>query len=287
MAFPETEGIRFLKKDPSRHRVVSFGGFFQNSLSVFGIEDAGGYQSFFPRRYGEYVHLSQYGADTPIPENLHRSIKFRGFGSPLLHLLNIRYLLFPASASLDFPQYPLVYDGEIRIYRNRNAFPRAFFVTEYRWCDSRQDAFQLLSNFQTEDFRKRVVLENGQRPDVASANPSGEENEASLIWIAYQNDSIEIDVRTQSDGYLVISDGYHPDWEVSIDGIPTRLYRANAVMRSVFVPAGRHRVRMEFSPRALMAGAGMTLLGWAALLISALCCGALEWTRRQNEKPSV
>ena len=43
-------------------------------------------------------------------------------------------------------------------------------------------------------------------------------------------------------GFLVLSDNWHPDWKVFIDGQQEELYRANHTFRAAYVPAGKHEV---------------------------------------------
>ena len=69
-AYPETPGIKFLKDDPALFRVASMPQFLLNSMSPFDIEDVGGYTSFFPRRYGELIHLSANAQEADL-SNIH------------------------------------------------------------------------------------------------------------------------------------------------------------------------------------------------------------------------
>ncbi|MCG6895410.1 MAG: YfhO family protein, partial [Desulfobacteraceae bacterium] len=262
MAYPETGGIRYLKNDPTLFRTIHFGNFSPNFLSAFGIEDVGGYQSIYPKRYGEFIHLSQYGPDMPLPDHFSRWMQFVRFGLPVLHILNTKYILLPTSARLEASTYPLVYDGEIKIYRNRKAFPRAFFVPEQQFCSSREEAFQLLSTYSISDFRKRVILEAPETEKPDSSQPIGREGHATISWLRNQPGLLDIAVAAETDGYLVIGDGFHPGWKATVDEVKTDVWRANYIMRAVRIPAGNHRVLMRFRPAMLTAGAAATLLGW-------------------------
>ena len=72
-------------------------------------------------------------------------------------------------------------------------------------------------------------------------------------------------------GWLVVSEAYHPDWTVTIDGRPTEVHRAEAALLSAFVPPGSHEVVFQFKPPAwyslcLGLGAISWILALAALL---------------------
>ena len=64
-------------------------------------------------------------------------------------------------------------------------------------------------------------------------------------------------------GWLVVSEAYHPDWTVTIDGKPAQTTRAEAALLGTFVPAGSHEVTFKFKAPA-----------WYSLC---LALGTLSW----------
>jgi len=64
-------------------------------------------------------------------------------------------------------------------------------------------------------------------------------------------------------GWLVVSEAYHPDWTVTIDGKPAQTTRAEAALLGTFVPAGSHEVTFQFKAPA-----------WYSLC---LALGTLSW----------
>jgi hypothetical protein len=72
-------------------------------------------------------------------------------------------------------------------------------------------------------------------------------------------------------GWLVLSEAYHPDWTVTIDGKAAEVHRAEAALLSVFVPTGSHEVVFRFKAPAwyslcLGLGAFSWIVALAALL---------------------
>jgi hypothetical protein len=47
-------------------------------------------------------------------------------------------------------------------------------------------------------------------------------------------------------GWLVVTEAYHPDWTVTIDGKPSEVHRAEAALLSAYVPQGSHEVVFQF-----------------------------------------
>ena len=64
-------------------------------------------------------------------------------------------------------------------------------------------------------------------------------------------------------GWLVVSEAYHPDWTVTIDGKVSEVHRAEAALLSAFVPPGSHEVTFQFKAPA-----------WYSLC---LALGTLSW----------
>ncbi len=77
--------------------------------------------------------------------------------------------------------------------------------------------------------------------------------------------SITLDVVTPADGLLVVSEIYYPGWQAYLDGQPVDIMPVDYVLRGVVVPAGRHRVAMEFRPFSFTAGAIISVLSLLAL----------------------
>jgi hypothetical protein len=72
-------------------------------------------------------------------------------------------------------------------------------------------------------------------------------------------------------GWLVVSEAYHPDWTVMVDGKPSEVHRAEAALLSTYLPVGSHEVTFQFKAPAwysLCLGLGTTswIIALAALL---------------------
>ena len=268
LEYPETDAIRFLKADNSKFRIISFGNFLHNSLAAYNLSDVGGYHSFYPKRYGEFLHLSQYGPDAPLPDRFHRWTYFRTFGSPLLDLINVKYLLLPPAATIQSSRLKPVYDKEIMIYENMNAFPRAFWVPSYEYCNTRDASYKKLGSYTSKDFKTKVILESRPPSDFNQlTSPEFSENRPQIDFLHYGPNRISMSVSTDKAGFLVLSDNYHPGWEAKVDGQKASILRANYIMRAIPIKKGSHRVMLSFRPGGLMAGIIITFFAWIALAI--------------------
>mgnify|MGYP001212993774 CR=1 FL=1 len=65
---------------------------------------------------------------------------------------------------------------------------------------------------------------------------------------------------------LVVSEKAYPGWTATVDGVPVEIATANLALRSVPLPAGRHRVEFVYRPLAYRIGLTLTIVGCAAAL---------------------
>src|SRR6266487_1911986 len=86
---------------------------------------------------------------------------------------------------------------------------------------------------------------------------------------------VEVSVRTQTDGVLVLPDPYYPQWHVKVDGKPAKLLEVDHAFRGVKVPAGAHQVVFAYQDRAMQAGFLLSLLTCLGIL------GLWVWSRRR------
>ena len=101
-------------------------------------------------------------------------------------------------------------------------------------------------------------------PAAAPASPGGGDDQAQVS----QDSAGQLSLSTSSSGaaVLVASEAYFPGWQVSVDGRPAALLRADGALLAVSLPAGAHQVRFAFQPPVLAWGAGLTLFSLAAAL---------------------
>jgi hypothetical protein len=77
-------------------------------------------------------------------------------------------------------------------------------------------------------------------------------------------------------GYWVIADALDGDWTASIDGLPAPLIRADLMHRAIWVPPGRHEIRLAHRPVVALSLFGLSLAVLAALGFVALSSRVLR-----------
>ena len=205
-------------------------------------------------------------------DNAHRVEREIRVNLPFYSLLGLKYIILPKRTTFNTHDlrdkskaiFPLIYHDEVNIYENPEVFPRAFVVHGVRYADSYEEA-QALSRGLGFDLRRTVVLEDALPAEYENGTQQ-EGLDSTAIIRQYKPNKVVIDVHADAPGVLVLSDLYYPGWEVYVDREPARLYRADGVIRGVFVREGEHTVVLKYVPRSFK-------YGLMALALSLTVCG--------------
>ncbi len=230
-----------------------------------------------------FTHDPERILPRPQQSLIHR-VYWQGLsGEPLVRLLrlgSVDYALLkglPSAAGLEWiGSAPNATTLPVRVYRVRDALPRAYLVREPIFLARGQPTIaRLLSP--DHDPARQVVLEPSDPERAHVAEPVGQagpalqpSGEARLL----RRDALHVEVAatTSVPAYLVLTDSYHPDWQVTVNGKPAPLLRANQMFRAVALPPGTHRVVFRYGPLSLQWGAAVTLM-------TALAIGLFAWRR--------
>ncbi len=275
--------VKFLQQDQSLYRITSYdarGGpeekvFNPNVGMFYRISDIRGYDSIIPKQYADLMSVL-----APQDELLNNRIapfySPDSLDSPIVNLLNVKYVL--TTRPLPNAGYTLVYDSEIKIYRNDHVLPRAFMVPQARVIPDRAALIAQMKEF---DPTREVLLE--QNPGNASAATCA----LKPVAIAkYSGTQVTVESKQECAAWLILADSYFPGWIAQIDGAETPLYKADYNFRAVFVPAGDHTIRFKYSPLSFRVGAIGSFLGAMLLLLG---FAYLAWRRfyRPDEESEV
>ncbi len=93
-----------------------------------------------------------------------------------------------------------------------------------------------------------------------------------VISLQRGTEQIEVMAESSGQGTLVINDAFWPGWRAFIDGRETVIFPADALVRAVHWPAGRHQLVMRYDPPEFRVGiklslCGMFLLGAGCFLL--------------------
>ena len=78
---------------------------------------------------------------------------------------------------------------------------------------------------------------------------------------ALERKRVALTAETPTPGVLVLSDAWYPGWQVTVDGKPAPLLRADYALRGVALPAGRHTVEFTYWSRPAALGLLLSAVG--------------------------
>lgn len=261
----QLRGLTLLKTELStRHaagehprvEILGLGGAWQNASMVLGLEDTIGYN---PLRLADYERAVGPGENAADPNLRQFPGTFRGYRCRLASLLGLEYLVLDRPVERlprHFPRLPnaqLLYGaGGMWIYRLSPAAPRVYLATHVLPVESEQ----VLDQEEMPDFNRRsaVLIEQDQLKLLSGsytadeAAPEPAPAKGSVTISDYRRNAVSLDVQTDRPSVVVLHDIYYPGWDVTVDGQPARMLRANLLFRGVEVSAGQHRIEFAFHP---------------------------------------
>ena len=206
---------------------------------------------------------SLYGLANTLPGwsplHLRRQWQFTSGHPQFLDLANVGYLI--SYNPLALSGLELVHEGDVRIYRNHRALPRAYVVPR----SVTRSGGDVLGYMKSRAFdpRSEVVVEEIGVGESASEG-SGRFSAATIA--TYEPERVEIELGDHEGGMLVLADSHYPGWRAWVDGIEAPVLRANYVFRSVPVEPDARRVSFEYRSSSFTTGAWVSLVAVITLV---------------------
>lgn len=193
-------------------------------------------------------------------------------------------------AALTLPadgQMRRVHSGDVKIYENVQALPRAYTVSRATVVADDAAALAAMNDVSFEPAEQVVLLADDLAAaglTAQAAQLTGSAPNAAVQVLAYQPEQVDLAVEMAAAGALVLTDTWYPGWQATVDGKPAALLRANYLFRALLLPAGQHRVRLLYRPLALTRGAAVGLAA-AVILIVLAVAGAIQLRRPAVRSP--
>jgi hypothetical protein len=175
--------------------------------------------------------------------------------SPILDLLNVRYLL---SLSPLPPNNKFVHVADLpgrKLYENRTALPRFFLVPNVQPAANLNEAIERMRSPDFDPKSTAVVENSDEMHSTADAHEA-------LQVIEYRPNEFVLQVQTSEPRYLVTSEVNYPGWQAWVDAREQPILMTNGAFRGLPLSPGKHLVAFRFRPRILL---------WSALA-SGLAC---------------
>jgi hypothetical protein len=149
-----------------------------------------------------------------------------------------------------FGDATLVRAGDLNVYRNPHARPRAWFVHRVEVAPSAKTASALHAGA-FDPVREAWLDGRPSQQPAATARVSS---------ISLGDDTRTISVDAPDGGVLIVGDRAHAGWDVTVDGRAVPWHVADGVLIGVAVPPGARTVHLQFRQPSVRPALGLTLL---------------------------
>ena len=251
------------------------------------LESIQGYNPLHLGVYAEYTDVMNGGPQNyhwvdPYPETLQ--------SSPLLDLLNVRYIIVALDGphgqdeirSIAAGKREVFRNEQVAVFENSDTFPRAWIVHEVRPNNDGEGLRQLAGG--AVDGHE-VAFIDGELPAVDPLAGSG--SGAERVAIASRDEeTLTAEVRLDSAGLVVFSEIYEQGWVAYVDGRPVEVLRTNHALQGVPAPAGEHTIELRYEPESLRTG--LWISGVMSIALFAIWTAAiLQWRIEARKTSSV
>lgn len=263
---------RFVPDGRGPFRLLSVG-------ETVGLESASGYSSMLPWRYVQLLYIINNGQPYPWKKLRYdpAAAQILRFDSPLVDMLNIRYLIsfdrpspkwlqrfYPPPGEPPATRYEPYWDPILRVYENTAVMPRAYVAYQARVAGNQAMEASLLASRDFDPHREFVLGLQRERSGPPSSPPPvenrGRQHGPARI-VRHDRHRVVIDAEAAADGMLILADTYFPGWTATVDGVEQPIWPVNLAQRGVALSPGAHRIVMVYRDRGLILGAGLSLLG--------------------------
>ena len=270
--FSKTPADELILQDKSPdYRVLNFASnTFNENNTAYWHKSVGGYHAAKLRRYQEmidrhimpemqatYAEIATAGGQMDSVD----ASKFR-----VLNMLNTKYFIFPAGKQ-----------GETVPILNPYACGNAWFVNNVRYVANANEEIDALNDIEPTET---AIVDNRFKTTLNNAESGYKDSLSTLRLTSYQPNRLIYETENTQDGIAVFSEIYYPDgWQISIDGQPAQMARANYILRALYIPAGKHVVEMTFDPKSLHVTESVAYVALALLLVGVII---LAWKGRRK-----
>lgn len=275
LVYPSTPIFdKLIEKKDDRFRIAEGDTIPISMWMPFNLQALSGYDAVYPLTIAKYI--SVINSNNPKAAAMGRYGSVENFDSKLFDLANIQYAFVLKRNNLGVPdekglvsykyrnpKFRKVFeDKSVAILENVKSLPRIFFVSKWQIIKNDQENLTKLISPEF-DLRNEIILSD----DFSEFEKSDNLPTYEVKNIEYKENSLKLDINSDQDGFLFVSDTYYPGWEVYIDDNLENIYRADFAFRAVPVAKGEHNILFIYRPKSFRIGKFVTLSTFLILLI--------------------
>lgn len=182
------------------------------------------------------------------------------------------------SPRIENPDKPIqrIVNGQIEIFRNREAFPEAFLVHSCRWVPDDDKLLAELPGLSEWELSREVIL-SAESVSCRVVKSTGEELKARYVDLNQLKEPVEkvVDLPDRlvfktyalKPAYFFLNHQYLPGWKVFVDRREWRIERTDYTFQSVFLDQGPHTIEFRYQPAGFAVGFYVGLATLFSLLV--------------------
>lgn len=222
---------------------------YNDARTSYRLKSLGGYSAAKMRRYQDLI-------DAHISRN----------NMAVLNMLNTKYVISESG----------------QVMRNPGALGNAWFVDTLLFVNTPDAESQALNAINM----KTTAVADGKFADILNIGVTPSDPDAFIRLDKYVPDHLEYTSSSSNDKLAVFSEIYYPhDWHLYIDGNEHEIGRVNYTLRAAVIPAGTHKIVMEFIPSALKTTDRFCMV--LVILSVLISLGLPIWHFTKKQKPST
>ena len=154
---------------------------------------------------------------------------------------------------------------------NADANGNAWFVSELKFVNSPNEELDQIGI--VDNKKVAVIAKEDQK--YFEGKPLQQDSTAFLELKKYQANELEFTSQSKTPQLAVFSEIYYPKgWKMFVDDQEVPYIKADYLLRAVYVPAGKHSIKMIFAPDVIAKGKIISMIAFGLfLLLSGLGIG--------------
>lgn len=256
--FPQTPADQMiLQQNIAQERVLNLAvSTFNDASTSFYHHSVGGYHAAKLMRYQELIENQINPEISMLAANLNQATTMGRIDTVLsnlgvLNMLNTRYIV------LDPKSAPLI---------NNHALGQTWFISNIDWAENADEELQKVGEINP---AITAVVDKRFESVLQGQNLQSDSN-ASIVRKTYSPDEVIYSSNSTTTQLAVFSEIFYPEWEMTIDGKPAELIRANYVLRAAVIPAGSHEIVMTMNPKIFKSSSKVSLIASLILILAIL-----------------
>lgn len=254
-AFSPTEADIQISKDPDHKNFRVFNqtvDVFNDASTSYHHNSVGGYH---PAKLALYNDLITY--------------QLSKGNMNVFNMLNTKYFI------VQNPQ-----TGKPVAQLNANAYGNVWLVKGIKYVET---ADQEMLGLDSTDLRDTLVVENKFKSFIKEKPVP--DSLASVHLIQNLNDEINYEFKSSTPQVAVFSEVYYPHgWNAYIDGQKADYFKADYLLRAMYVPAGNHKIQFRFQPESYSIGNLITIISTLLVFLLVIISIVMGFRKKSSNK---